>query len=114
MALCLLPLLAATAGERTSTLPSAVRSRDRGEVWCLQAVAVGVTLVQATERETLASTAADDEVGPRWRRTAWGWERSELWRVGPPSKPAPMFDPVLFAALQCMLSLMALIAWPDG
>jgi|ADGO01.1.fsa_nt_gi hypothetical protein len=114
MALCLLPLLVATAGERAWQSSPIARAQQGDDSWHAQALVVGVTLVQAAAHEPLASSYRDHEVGPRWRRTALGWERAELWRMGPLSQPTPVFDPILFAALQCMLSLMALIAWPEG
>lgn len=113
MALMWLPA-AATAGERVRAKPSAAQPHAHPTATQAWTITVGVTLVQAAGHEPLSALNDHDEHGPRWRRTASGWERSELWKRPSPGKPAPMFDPILFAALQWMLSLMALIAWPDG
>ncbi len=82
-------------------------------------LALEVQLVQAAERAAEIQPAnnpavAADEPGPRWRRTAWGWERAEWWQSPHPGLAPPVFHPGLFALLQVMLSLMGLIAWPEG
>lgn len=122
----LLALLLLGSDDTRAALQTAPAGRDSPHVVGEGGVtphhlALEVNLVQATHEsagrkpEFSNSQPNAGESQLRWRRTAWGWERSEHWHLEPhPGVPGAMFPPALFALLQVMLSLMALIAWPDG
>ncbi len=79
-------------------------------VLVLVALLLGVGWL-AVEYE-LPSGSEPAVVESSWRRTANGWEESDRWLPTPYSAP-PALNPRVVAALQAMLSVTALVAFPS-
>ena len=58
----------------------------------------------------LDGVAAEPRVSP-WVRTVDGWERADSWQPDPP--PPPSIHPLVVAAAQGLVSVLALVAFQD-
>ena len=73
----------------------------------LALLGLGYVACQLPSRATVPDRRAEDP----WRRTAEGWELRTCWARAAPSPHHPL-HPLVVAALQVLLSLFALVAFP--
>ncbi|NLE39006.1 MAG: hypothetical protein GX621_13365 [Pirellulaceae bacterium] len=78
---------------------------------CLAAVLV--VLGWMLSEAPVARTSLDEPTVTVWRRTSEGWQRPEDWSE-PPVVRRPNLHPLVVGSLQLLVSLAALVAFPDG
>jgi hypothetical protein len=99
------------------TQPKANREPRIDRISPLRAFLIVVSVVLASEVSAeselpIPGGQAAAEQG-QWRRTVHGWEDSRRWQLDrPPAPPATAVHPCLIGALQLLLSIGALAAFP--
>ncbi len=103
------------AMENTLELPSLFEFPSSLFSWIAMRLILGITLfligsgMWACRLEGLAVDTPLDQGASTWVRTADGWESMETWYVE--ADPPLRLHPLTVAAGQCLLSLLALVAY---